>query len=59
MALVYLPLVWVGDHYLSYAQGLAAGFCMACPERGETVEQDLREIGQPSNSLRRAFSNPC
>jgi long-chain acyl-CoA synthetase len=45
VALAYLPLAWVGDHYLNYAQGLAAGFCMACPEGPETVEQDLREIG--------------
>jgi len=28
----------VGDHYLNYAQGLAAGFCMACPESRETIE---------------------
>ena len=45
VALAYLPLAWVGDHYLNYAQGLAAGFCMACPESRETIEQDLREIG--------------
>ncbi|WMT73758.1 AMP-binding protein [Bradyrhizobium sp. Ash2021] len=45
VALAYLPLAWVGDHYLNYAQGLVAGFCMACPESGETIEQDLREIG--------------
>jgi long-chain acyl-CoA synthetase len=44
-ALAYLPLAWVGDHYLNYAQGLVAGFCMACPESGETVTEDLREIG--------------
>jgi long-chain acyl-CoA synthetase len=44
-ALAYLPLAWVGDHYLNYAQGLVAGFCMACPENGETAMQDLREIG--------------
>src|ERR1700716_1307359 len=44
-ALAYLPLAWVGDHYLNYAQGMVAGFCMACPESGETVMQDLREIG--------------
>jgi long-chain acyl-CoA synthetase len=43
--LAYLPLAWVGDHYLNYAQGMVAGFCMACPESGETVAQDLREIG--------------
>ncbi|HWM81909.1 MAG TPA: AMP-binding protein [Pseudolabrys sp.] len=45
VALAYLPLAWVGDHYLNYAQSLVAGFCMACPESPETVAQDLREIG--------------
>jgi long-chain acyl-CoA synthetase len=44
-ALAYLPLAWVGDHYLNYAQGLVAGFCMACPETGETALADIREIG--------------
>ena len=44
-ALAYLPLAWVGDHYLNYAQGLVAGFCLACPESGETAMEDLREIG--------------
>jgi len=42
--LAYLPLAWVGDHYLNYAQGYVAGFCMACPESGQTVAQDLREL---------------
>jgi long-chain acyl-CoA synthetase len=45
LALAYLPLAWVGDHYLNYAQGLVAGFCMACPESADTAMQDLREIG--------------
>ncbi len=44
-ALAYLPLAWVGDHDLNYAQGMVAGFCMACPESAETVMEDLREIG--------------
>jgi long-chain acyl-CoA synthetase len=44
-ALAYLPLAWVGDHYLNYAQGLVAGFCMACPESSETALADIREIG--------------
>ena len=35
--LAYLPLAWVGDHYLNYAQALVAGFCMACPESAETA----------------------
>lgn len=43
--LAYLPLAWVGDHYLNYAQGYVSGFCMNCPESQETVQQDLREIG--------------
>ena len=44
-AVAYLPLAWVGDHYLNYAQGLVAGFCMACPESNDTVLADIREIG--------------
>jgi long-chain acyl-CoA synthetase len=43
--LAYLPLAWVGDHYLNYAQAFVAGFCIACPEGAETVQQDIREIG--------------
>ncbi len=44
-ALAYLPIAWVGDHYLNYAQQLVAGFCTACCETPETAMQDLREIG--------------
>jgi long-chain acyl-CoA synthetase len=44
-ALAYLPLAWVGDHYLNYAQGYVAGFCIACPESAETAAGDLCEIG--------------
>jgi long-chain acyl-CoA synthetase len=43
--LAYLPLAWVGDHYLNYAQGYVSGFCVNCPESSETVAQNLREIG--------------
>ncbi|HYM30007.1 MAG TPA: AMP-binding protein [Candidatus Cybelea sp.] len=43
--MAYLPMAWVGDHFLSYAQGLVAGFAVNCPESGETVMSDLREIG--------------
>jgi long-chain acyl-CoA synthetase len=45
VVLAYLPLAWVGDHYLNYAQALVAGFCTACPESPDTAQQDLREIG--------------
>src|SRR5215468_10776477 len=44
-ALAYLPLAWVGDHYLNYAQGLVAGFCLACPESADTAMADMKEIG--------------
>jgi long-chain acyl-CoA synthetase len=45
VTLAYLPLAWVGDHYLNYVQGMIAGFCIACPENTDTAMQDLREIG--------------
>jgi len=43
--LAYLPMAWVGDHLFSYAQWLVAGFTINCPESGDTVMTDLREIG--------------
>lgn len=43
--LAYLPMAWVGDHIFSYAQSYVAGFCVSCPESGETVLQDMQEIG--------------
>jgi len=43
--LSYLPMAWVGDHLFSFAQWLVAGFTINCPESGETVIIDLREIG--------------
>jgi long-chain acyl-CoA synthetase len=43
--LAYLPLAWVGDHYMNYAQGLVAGFCTSCPESADTAQSDLKEIG--------------
>ena len=43
--LAWLPLAWVGDHYLAYSHAFVAGFCLSCPESAETVEQNLREIG--------------
>jgi long-chain acyl-CoA synthetase len=44
-ALAYLPMAWVGDHYLNYAQQFVAGFCTACCEVPDTAMADLREIG--------------
>ncbi|MBI4985901.1 MAG: AMP-binding protein [Rhodocyclales bacterium] len=43
--LSYLPMAWVGDHLFSIAQAIYAGFTVNCPESGDTVLTDLREIG--------------
>ena len=43
--LSYLPMAWVGDHLFSYAEAMVAGYCVNCPESGDTVMTDLREIG--------------
>lgn len=43
--LSYLPMAWVGDNLFSYAQAMAAGFTVNCPESRDTVMTDLREIG--------------
>jgi long-chain acyl-CoA synthetase len=43
--LSYLPMAWVGDNLFSYAQALVAGFTINCPESGDTVMTDMREIG--------------
>ena len=38
-------MAWVGDHLFSLAQWMVAGFTINCPESGDTVMTDLREIG--------------
>ncbi len=43
--LSYLPMAWVGDHLFSIAQWVLMGFTINCPESGDTVMTDLREIG--------------
>lgn len=43
--LAWLPMAWVGDLVFSLGQSLVAGFCLSCPESGETVLTDMREIG--------------
>ncbi|HEU0202756.1 MAG TPA: AMP-binding protein, partial [Burkholderiaceae bacterium] len=42
--LAYLPMAWVGDNLFSYTQSYVAGFCVSCPESGDTVPHDMREI---------------
>ena len=43
--LSYLPMAWVGDCLFSLAQAMVAGYTVNCPESGDTVLNDLREIG--------------
>jgi len=57
--LAYLPLAWVGQNLFSYSQSMVAGFCVSCPESADTVMTDLREIGRPIISRRRACSRRC
>jgi long-chain acyl-CoA synthetase len=43
--LAYLPPAWVGQNIFSYAQWLACGYVVNCPESAGTVMIDLKEIG--------------
>jgi long-chain acyl-CoA synthetase len=43
--LAYLPPAWVGQNIFSYAQWLACGYVVNCPESAATVAIDLKEIG--------------
>jgi len=43
--LAYLPPAWIGQNIFSYAQWLACGYVVNCPEDASTVMIDLKEIG--------------
>ncbi|MEM9318594.1 MAG: AMP-binding protein [Pseudomonadota bacterium] len=43
--LAYLPMAWVGDFIFSVGQAYWTGFCVNCPERPETMYENLHEIG--------------
>ena len=43
--LAYLPPAWIGQNIFSYAQWLACGYIVNCPESAATVNIDLKEIG--------------
>ncbi|PTT91185.1 long-chain fatty acid--CoA ligase, partial [Pelomonas sp. HMWF004] len=43
--LAYLPPAWVGQNIFSFAQWLAVGYVVNCPESASTVSIDLKEIG--------------
>ena len=43
--LAYMPPAWVGQNIFSYAQWLACGYVVNCPESASTVSIDLKEVG--------------
>ncbi len=43
--LAYLPMAWVGDFIFSIGQAYSTGFCVACPESQETMQECLVEVG--------------
>ncbi|MEO8155183.1 MAG: AMP-binding protein [Rhizobacter sp.] len=43
--LAYMPLAWIGQNVFSYAQWLASGYVVNCPESPATVHIDLCEVG--------------
>ena len=44
VTLAYLPPAWICQALFGYAQPLAAGYCVACPESSDTLLADMREI---------------
>ena len=43
--LAYMPLAWIGQNIFSYAQWLACGYVVNCPESASTALIDLKEVG--------------
>jgi len=43
--LAYMPLAWIGQNIFSYAQWLACGYVVNCPESAATASIDLKEVG--------------
>ncbi|MEO8859563.1 MAG: AMP-binding protein [Burkholderiaceae bacterium] len=43
--LAYMPPAWIGQNIFSYAQWLACGYVVNCPESADTVTIDLKEVG--------------
>ena len=41
----YLPMAWVVDYFISYAQAHVCGYCVCCPESPDTLVHDKIEIG--------------
>jgi long-chain acyl-CoA synthetase len=43
--LAYMPPAWIGQNIFSYAQWLACGYVVNCPENASTAAIDLKEVG--------------
>ncbi|MDP1690736.1 MAG: AMP-binding protein [Burkholderiaceae bacterium] len=43
--LAYMPPAWIGQNIFSYAQWLACGYVVNCPENPSTASIDLKEVG--------------
>jgi long-chain acyl-CoA synthetase len=43
--LSYLPMAWIGNSLFSLALHLSVGFIISFPEKPETLQRDLRELG--------------
>jgi long-chain acyl-CoA synthetase len=43
--LAYMPPAWIGQNIFSYAQWLACGYVVNCPESASTASIDLKEVG--------------
>jgi long-chain acyl-CoA synthetase len=43
--LAYMPPAWIGQNIFSYAQWLACGYVVNCPESAATASIDLKEVG--------------
>ncbi len=43
--LAYLPPAWIGQNIFTFAQWLACGYIVNCPESAATVSIDMKEIG--------------
>ncbi len=41
----FLPLAWIGEQMMCLSSALLAGFTVNFPERPETVQENIREIG--------------
>jgi long-chain acyl-CoA synthetase len=43
--LAYLPMAWIGNSLISLALHLCVGFTVNFPEKPETLQRDVRELG--------------